>query len=292
MVKMRREILFAMVVLLLPLLTAQSVSNIQAQSEEGGGSSAFDDNGNGGNGDDDEGSGDGDESNDESGDESETQPEPEPIEPEPEPEPPVTEEQLPRICIPEDLDCDGDIDPPFIGPPIPEPPEPEPDPTPPDERCLFDPTLPHCEVNEDLPGNECPEGFNRNDDDQCYPEHDQCPEGYHSHEDDESGKCIPDDVPCEPGFIRDPDLPTCSDKERVCREHPNADVCKPNEDDDNKEISSEGCPDDYGYYKGGPYKCFPIEDGELQTVPPKGLAVCTALGCPWNSPDVDPSKLD
>ena len=70
----------------------------------------------------------------------------------------------------------------------------------PDGDCLFDPSLPKCAPDEN--GN-CPEGFARNGDDQCYPRHDRCPEGYHSHEDDESGRCIPDNVPCDPGFINE-----------------------------------------------------------------------------------------
>ena len=76
----------------------------------------------------------------------------------------------------------------------------------PDGDCLFDPSLPKCAPDEN--GN-CPEGFARNGDDQCYPHHDRCPEGYHSHEDDESGSCIPDNVPCDPGFIMNPDYPSC-----------------------------------------------------------------------------------
>ncbi len=87
----------------------------------------------------------------------------------------------------------------------------------PDGDCLFDPSLAKCAPDEN--GN-CPEGFAMNGDGQCFPRHDGCPEGYHSHEDDESGKCIPDDVSCDPGYIMNPDYPSCDSKDRVCQDHP------------------------------------------------------------------------
>lgn len=113
----------------------------------------------------------------------------------------------------------------------------------PDGDCLFDPSLPKCAPDEN--GN-CPEGFARNGDDQCYPRHDRCPEGYHSHEDDESGRCIPDDVPCDPGFIMNPDYPSCENKDRVCQDYPDLEACK--EDDVTNNLSyrsgySHGCSD-------------------------------------------------
>jgi hypothetical protein len=97
----------------------------------------------------------------------------------------------------------------------------------PDDECLFDPSLPKCAP--DANGN-CPEGFNMNEDEQCFPAHDKCPSGYHSHEDDESGKCIPDDVPCQPGYIMNPDFPTCENKDSVCKKHPDLDECKVDDD--------------------------------------------------------------
>jgi hypothetical protein len=93
----------------------------------------------------------------------------------------------------------------------------------PDGDCLFDPSLPKCAPDEN--GN-CPEGFHMNEDEQCFPAHDMCPSGYHSHEDDESGKCIPDSVPCQPGYIMSPDFPECQYKDYVCQKHPNLDECK------------------------------------------------------------------
>lgn len=56
------------------------------------------------------------------------------------------------------------------------------------------------------------------------------------------------------------------------------------------EIRIEGCPEGYGYHKDGPYLCYPIEDGELNTEPPQG-AYCAALGCPYNPPSIDPTDL-
>lgn len=93
----------------------------------------------------------------------------------------------------------------------------------PDGDCLFDPSLPKCASDEN--GN-CPEGFGINEDEQCFPYHDRCPEGYHSHEDDESGRCIPDSVPCDPGYIMSPEFPTCEYKDFVCQKHPELNNCK------------------------------------------------------------------
>ena len=113
----------------------------------------------------------------------------------------------------------------------------------PDGDCLFDPSLPKCAPDEN---GSCPEGFARNGDDQCYPRHDRCPEGYHSHEDDESGRCIPDNVPCDPGFIMNPDYPSCENKDRICQNHPDLETCKEDDVTNNlpyKSGYSHGCSD-------------------------------------------------
>jgi hypothetical protein len=101
-------------------------------------------------------------------------------------------------------------------------PEAEPGTNRPDGDCLFDPSLPKC-----TPGPEgCPEGFNMNEDGQCFPRHEGgCPEGYHSHEDDESGRCIPNSVPCDEDYIMNPDFPSCDRKESVCQVHPELNEC-------------------------------------------------------------------
>ncbi|VFJ13008.1 hypothetical protein [Candidatus Nitrosocosmicus franklandus] len=113
----------------------------------------------------------------------------------------------------------------------------------PDGDCLFDPSLPKCAPDEN--GN-CPEGFGMNEDERCFPHHERCPLGYHSHEDDESGKCIPDSVPCDPGYIMNPDFPSCEYKEFVCQKHPDLKECK---EENNTSINaynsgySHGCSD-------------------------------------------------
>jgi hypothetical protein len=91
----------------------------------------------------------------------------------------------------------------------------------PDNSCLFHPEQEKCKSDN----GKCPDGFFQNEDANCVPNHKQCPKGFHSHENDETGRCIPDSTPCEPGFIRDPDFPTCSSKESVCRDHPELRVC-------------------------------------------------------------------
>lgn len=93
----------------------------------------------------------------------------------------------------------------------------------PDNDCLFDPSLDKCAP--DINGN-CPQGFNKNENEQCFPAHDRCPSEYHSHEDDETGKCIPDNVPCEPGYVMNHNFPTCESKESICQKYPNLRECK------------------------------------------------------------------
>jgi hypothetical protein len=116
------------------------------------------------------------------------------------------------------VDCEG---------PCPEPPPTTPGP---DEDCLFDPSLPKCASDN----GQCPEGFFQNEDGNCVPDHPNgCPEGFHSHEDDETGRCIPDSVPCEPGFIIRPDFPTCERQESVCEDFPDLDACNNNDDNGN-----------------------------------------------------------
>jgi hypothetical protein len=114
----------------------------------------------------------------------------------------------------------------------------------PDGDCLFDPSLPKCAPDQN--GN-CPEGFGMNEDEQCFPLHDRCPEGYHGHEDDESGKCIPDDVPCQPGYIMNPDYPSCDREEYVCQNYPELEDCKVDDDTANnlpyRSGYNHGCSD-------------------------------------------------
>jgi hypothetical protein len=114
----------------------------------------------------------------------------------------------------------------------------------PDRDCLFDPSLPKCAPDEN---GKCPDGFHMNGYEQCFPAHDKCPSGYHSHEDDESGRCIPDSVPCDPGYIMSPDFPTCEYKDSVCKKHPTLNECKVDDNTANnlpyKSGYSHGCSD-------------------------------------------------
>ena len=98
----------------------------------------------------------------------------------------------------------------------------------PDGDCLFDPSLPKCAPDEN--GN-CPEGFNMNGYEQCFPEHDGCPDGYHSADDDETGRCIPNSEGCPSGMIFRPGMKTCGYEEDVCKTYPNLEDCKVDDND-------------------------------------------------------------
>ena len=128
-------------------------------------------------------------------DQSEPQPQPEP---EPEPEPgiiPGPEQPIdPCEENPEAEGCEPEppIDP-CIEDPTAEGCEPASVPTPrvtepPDDDCLYDPSLPKCAPID----GECPEGFNMNEDGQCYPDK-PCPTGFERRNEDETGTCYPID---------------------------------------------------------------------------------------------------
>jgi hypothetical protein len=55
-----------------------------------------------------------------------------------------------------------------------------------EEVCRFTPNHPICAPDED---GECGEGFNMNEDGQCFPD-EPCPSGFHRANDDETGACI------------------------------------------------------------------------------------------------------
>ena len=55
----------------------------------------------------------------------------------------------------------------------------------PDHDCLIHPELTKCKSDN----GRCPDGFNQNEDGDCFAKHDKCPSGFHSHEDDETGRC-------------------------------------------------------------------------------------------------------
>jgi hypothetical protein len=75
-------------------------------------------------------------------------------------------------------------------------------PEPPDDDCLFDPSLPKCAPID----GKCPEGFNMNENGQCYPNK-PCPPGYARADNDESGACLPTSTPIPPGGNCHPSYP-------------------------------------------------------------------------------------
>jgi len=75
----------------------------------------------------------------------------------------------------------------------------------PDDDCLFDPSFPKC-----VPGQNglCPDGFNMNEDGNCFPNK-PCPSGYAKLDYDETGRCwsvvSPTDGACPPGYEKQSD---------------------------------------------------------------------------------------
>ena len=70
----------------------------------------------------------------------------------------------------------------------------------PDEDCLYNASLPKCAPDQD---GDCPDGFNMNEDGNCFPDHSDsgCPDGTHGVDDDETGQCYKDDeVDCPDGM--------------------------------------------------------------------------------------------
>jgi hypothetical protein len=189
--------------LLMPVLSLDFAS---ATSDEEGGDTG------GGGGEDgggDNGSGGGDEPDPEPEPEPEPQPQPEP-EPGPDPgfvaEPvdPCEENPAAEGCAPE-----PPIDPCIENPSAkgcglqPTPPGTPPGlvtpsrvSEPPDDDCLYDPSLPKCAPINGV----CPEGFNMNEDGQCFPDK-PCPPGYARADNDESGASLPINSPTPPPAV-------------------------------------------------------------------------------------------
>lgn len=61
----------------------------------------------------------------------------------------------------------------------------------PDKSCLFDVYQSKCAPDKN---NNCPDGFNMNEDGRCFPDHHEegCPNGSHGVDDDETGQCYKD----------------------------------------------------------------------------------------------------
>lgn len=101
------------------------------------------------------------------------------------------------------------------------------DDTGPDKDCLYNASLPKCKPID----GECPDGFNMNEDGNCFPDHSDggCPEGTHGVDDDETGQCYKDDeVDCPDGMEQvgnnctyvetDDSLPTPEEEEQAQEE--------------------------------------------------------------------------
>ena len=121
-----------------------------------------------------------------------------------------------KICILEDLDCEGydDINNNSTTPNAAQT-------LSPDGDCLFNPDLPKCALG---PDGKCPEGFGMNGDDQCIPDG-GCPEGYHRVDDNETGRCISNTEGCPEGMIFYPDKKNCGYKEDICQNYPDLAEC-------------------------------------------------------------------
>ena len=89
-----------------------------------------------------------------------------------------------------------------------------------DDR-LYDPSLPQCPPPKD---GKCPEGYNMNEDGQCYPDK-PCPPGYWRADDDESGACVPRTVAV--AQLDESILPPCDGSLQDCVTE-NGDVCEAN----------------------------------------------------------------
>ena len=76
------------------------------------------------------------------------------------------------------------------------------------------------------------EGFNMNENGQCFPERDRSPGGYHNVDDDETGRCIANLHGCPSRIIFRPGLKTCGYKEEVCKTYTGLDECKIRDNED------------------------------------------------------------
>ena len=98
--------------------------------------------------------------------------------------------------------------------------------------CLLDPSDPSC-PKPDPTTQDCPPGWAQNEDGNCFPVHDKCPKGYHSHEDDETGRCIPNSTPCQPGYEFNRNHNNCEKEHFTCDGKPSVVECKDGNGNDN-----------------------------------------------------------
>jgi hypothetical protein len=98
--------------------------------------------------------------------------------------------------------------------------------------CLLDPSDPVC-PRPDPETQDCPAGYAQNEDGNCFLLHPEgCPSGYHGHEDDETGRCIPNDTPCDPGYKMNAAGTNCDRQNFVCDGKPSVVKCEDKNKDD------------------------------------------------------------
>lgn len=103
------------------------------------------------------------------------------------------------------------------------------------DPCLLDPSDPVC-PEPDPDTQECPPGYAQNEDGNCFPLHPEgCPSGYHGHEDDETGRCIPNSTPCDPGYEFNDDHSNCEKEHFTCDGKPSVVPCKDRDDNNDND---------------------------------------------------------
>ncbi len=139
----------------------------------------------------------------------------------------------------------------------------------PDRDCLFDPSMPKCAPDDN---GRCPEGFNMNEDGQCFPRG-GCPDGYYRADDDETGRCIPNSAGCPSDMIFRPDHKTCGYKDDVCIQYPELKVCQTNDKGDEESKKSAF---DSGYSHGCSDAKIPNDSQRYISQPAKGPSYHTS----------------
>lgn len=121
-------------------------------------------------------------------------------------------------CLPDMSDCPNH--PSLTNPPI------TPKTQEPIHPCLLNPADPSCPKPDPITG-DCPEGYAQNEDGNCFLRHPEgCPQGYHGHEDDETGRCIPNSTPCDPGYEFNKGHTNCERPHFTCDGKPSVVECK------------------------------------------------------------------
>ena len=129
--------------------------------------------------------------------------------------------------------------------------------------------MPKCAPDEN---GRCPEGFNMNEDDQCFPQG-GCPDGYYRADDDETGRYIPVSEGCPFDMIFRPDHKTCGYKDGVCTQYPELKACQTNDEGDGK---SKKAAFDSGYSHGCSDAKMPTDSQRYISQPGKGPSYHTS----------------